>query len=272
MRPGTLIPAMLAVFSGLTTASAQLDREPPDGTSLAQNYAHEVDCRLTVPETEQQAWASLLSTLLADKGLSPQYVVLVDRNPFIQAVAIYWIAPDGTFHFIGASPVSTGKPGSFDHFITPIGVFEHTVDNPDFRAEGTRNENGILGYGRKGMRVYDFGWQQAERGWGHRGEATMRLQMHATDPELLAPRLGTVQSKGCIRIPATLNAFIDRHAILDADYEQAVAAGQAFFVLSAARETTPWSGRYLVIIDTGRTSRPPWSALTGKKRLASAGR
>src|SRR6516165_6334341 len=158
MRIGILIPAMLAV-SGSTAASALLDGESLDGTSLAQNYAQEVDRRLTIPETEQQTWASLLSTLLGDKELGPQYVVLVDRNPLIQAVAIYWIAPDGTFHFIGASPVSTGKPGSFDHFITPIGVFEHTVANPDFRAQGTRNENGILGYGRRGMRVYDFGWQ-----------------------------------------------------------------------------------------------------------------
>jgi len=268
MRIGILIPAMLAV-SGSTAASALLDGESLDGTSLAQNYAQEVDRRLTIPETEQQTWASLLSTLLGDKELGPQYVVLVDRNPLIQAVAIYWIAPDGTFHFIGASPVSTGKPGSFDHFITPIGVFEHTVANPDFRAQGTRNENGILGYGRRGMRVYDFGWQQAERGWGRGGQATMRLQMHATDPEFLEHRLGTIQSKGCIRIPATLDTFIDRHAILDADYEQAIAAGQTFSVLSKARESSPWSGRYLVIIDTGRKSRPLWSPLPGKRRPVS---
>jgi hypothetical protein len=24
---------------------------------------------------------------------------------------------------IGASPVATGRPGEFDHFITPLGVF-----------------------------------------------------------------------------------------------------------------------------------------------------
>lgn len=264
-----LVPVMLAAFSGAATAPAAQDGDSLDGTSLARNYAREVDRRLTVPANEQMAWAALLSTLLADKELSPQYVVLVDRNPFIQAVAIYWMAPDGTFHFIGASPASTGKPGSFDHFITPTGVFEHTVANPDFRAEGTRNENGILGYGRKGMRVYDFGWQQAERGWGREGEATMRLQMHATDPELLERRLGTIQSKGCIRIPAALDTFIDRHAILDADYKQAIAAGQTFYVLSGAREPSPWSGRYLVIVDTGRTSRPSWSPLPGKRRLVS---
>jgi hypothetical protein len=261
MRMGVLISAMLAAICGASTASTLVDGQLVDGISLAQNYAREVDRRLSVPEDEQQAWASLLSMLLGDKELDAQYVVLVDRNPFIQAVAIYWLAPDGTFHFIGASPASTGKPGSFDHFITPTGVFEHTVANPDFRAEGTRNENGILGYGRRGMRVYDFGWQLAERGWGRGGEGAMRLQMHATDPAFLERRLGTIQSKGCIRIPATLDTFIDHHAILDADYEQAIDAGQTFWVLSKTRECTAWSGRYLVITDTGRISRPPWSPI-----------
>src|SRR5271170_7709904 len=149
MRTDRAILAMFAVFLACAaTAGTSLDRASLDGTTLAQNYAREVRPRLTVPGAEQKAWAMLLSTLLADKDLSPQYVVLVDRNPFIQALAIYWMAPDHTFHFIGASPVSTGKPGSFDHFVTPTGIFDHTIANPDFRAEGTRNENGILGYGR----------------------------------------------------------------------------------------------------------------------------
>jgi hypothetical protein len=98
---------------------------------------------------------------------------------------IYWMSPERVFYFIGASPVSTGKPGRFDHFETPTGVFEHTVGNPDFRSEGTRNKLGIRGYGRKGIRVYDFGWQNAVRGWGRGGTGVMRLQMHATDPDLL---------------------------------------------------------------------------------------
>src|SRR6202012_3083134 len=153
----------------------------------------------------------------------PQYVVIVDRNPLVQALMIYWMAADHSFHFIGASPVSTGLPGRFEHFKTPLGVFEHTTDNPDFRAEGTRNGLGIMGYGRKGMRIFDFGWQQGERGWGKGGVSPMRLQMHATDPGILEPRLGTAQSKGCIRIPASLNEFIDHPGILDGDYDQAIA-------------------------------------------------
>ena len=30
------------------------------------------------------------------------------------------------------------------------------------------------------MRVFDFGWQMAEKGWGKGGEGVIRLQMHAT--------------------------------------------------------------------------------------------
>jgi hypothetical protein len=261
MRSSTLLLTLLLAFPGAVTLAAPQDEEPLDGASLARNYALEVARRLAVPEADQQAWALLLSKRLADKELDPQYIVLVDRNPFIQAVAIYWVASDRTFHFIGASPASTGKPGRFDHFITPLGVFEHTIENRDFRAEGTRNENGIRGYGRRGMRVYDFGWQQAKRGWGGGGEGTMRLQMHATDPQFLEVRLGTIQSKGCIRIPATLNTFIDRHGILDADYRQATTGGDSSPALSRSRERTPWPGRYLVIVDTRHTSRPAWSPL-----------
>jgi hypothetical protein len=253
----------LSLYPGIS--DVQLGDLEPNGLSLVEKYAGEVDRRIVVPEEEQRAWAGILAGLFSNRELTSQYIVLVDRSPFVQAIAIYWMAPNRSFHFIGASPASTGKPGSFDHFLTPTGIFEHTIDDPDFRAEGTRNENGIRGYGRKGMRVFDFGWQRAERGWGRGGEATMRLQMHATDPDLLESRLGTIQSKGCIRIPATLNAFIDRYAILDADYEQAMATGQTFWVLSRERLATPWSGRFLVVVDTGRTSRPRWSPLPRKR-------
>jgi hypothetical protein len=239
---------------------AHVDFGTSDGTALAPAYAQQVDRRLNIPESEQHAYAELLSENLAAKSLNEaQYVMIVDRNKFVQAAMIYWMSSDWVFHFIGASPVSTGKPGRFDHFVTPTGVFEHTIDNLDFFSQGTRNEFGIRGYGRKGMRVYDFGWQTAQRGWGGGGESELRLQMHATDPDLLEKRFGTPQSKGCIRIPATLNTFIDHYGILDGDYEKAMAAGMTFWVLPKAREATPWAGRFLVIVDTERAARPAWS-------------
>jgi hypothetical protein len=111
-------------------------------------------------------------------------------------------------------------------------------------------------YGRKRMRIYDFGWISAPKGWS---ESVMRLQMHATDPDLLEPRLGSVQSKGCIRIPATLNSLIDHYGILDGAYEREIANGKDFWVLPQDRAPTPWSGRYLVVVDTGRNERQSWS-------------
>ena len=218
--------------------------------------------RLEVPQAEQHTYAQALQRSLAQAGLhelSPQYVLLVDRSAAVQAAFIYWLASDGVAHFVGAAPASTGRPGAYDHFYTPLGVFAHSLANMDFRAEGTRNAQGVRGYGIKGMRVYDFGWVEAERGWGPPGKGIMRLQAHATDPDLLEKHLGRARSKGCIRIPATLNTFIDRYGLLDADYEVAVKEGRHLWVLRPDREPTPWPGRYLVVIDLGRTARPDWS-------------
>ena len=246
------LPALCLLLPGICQGD--------DGTSLIPLYDLQVDRKLNVPNEEQRLYGDLLRQNLADKtGNQAQYVILVDRNNFVQAEMLFWMSPDGQFHLIGASPVSTGKPGRFDHFVTPTGVFEHTIDNPDFRAKGTVNENGIRGFGVKGMRVYDFGWQQATRGWGKGGESTMRLEMHATDPDRLERKLGTPQSEGCVRIPATLNVFIDHYGILDGNYENAVLDGSTFWVLPKKREPTPWSGRFLVVVDTGRTARPEWS-------------
>jgi len=256
----------LLMFFGILAAVRGLAAD--DGTQLARAYAAEVDKRLDLPDTEQRQYGAMIPQLLAPKlpdpkKTAPQYVVLVDRSEFVQAAMIYWLGPDRQAHFIGASPVSTGRPGTFDHSKTPTGVFEHTLANPDFRAAGTKNENGIRGYGIKGMRVYDFGWQQAIKGWRYKDEFDLRLQMHATDP-ILERRMGTPQSKGCVRIPASMNVFIDRHAILDADYDATLAQGQSLWVLPKDRAQTPWSGRYLIVVDSGRTERPAWSPLPGE--------
>jgi hypothetical protein len=232
------------------------------GTRLVALYQQQVDRRLDIPDIEQERYAMLLSDTLTGAGLGSipaQYIVVIDRNVRVQAAMIFWKSEQGDFHFIGASPTSTGKPGEFEHFQTPAGIFDHTLDNPDFRAEGTRNEFGILGYGRTGMRVYDFGWITAPRGWGNGSAGVMRLQLHSTDPDLLEPRLGSAQSKGCIRIPASMNRFIDHYGLLDLHYDRAIAEGQKLWVLSPQREPTPWSGQYMVVVDTERQARPPWS-------------
>ena len=103
------------------------------------------------------------------------------------------------------------------------------------------------------------GWQTAKRGWGEGGESAMRLLVHSTDPALLEKRIGRPQSKGCVRIPAGMNEFIDRYGILDADYERALAQGKLLWVLRTDRQPTPWSGRYLAIIESDALERPDWA-------------
>ena len=247
-------------------AFAQPISEP---SQLAAVYEREVDRRLVLPAPDRAFYAARLTQALQAADVlvdRAQFVLLVDRSANVQAMMLWWAAPNGARELIGASPTSTGRPSGFEHFETPTGVFEHSLANTDFRAEGTKNEFGIRGYGDKGMRVYDFGWVMGRRAWAP-GEQLMRLQVHATDRALLEPRLGRRELKGCVRIPATLNALIDRYGLLDAAYEEAMAAGHRFWVLREDRMPTPWSGRWLVVIDSQRTSRPAWAS---PPRLASA--
>lgn len=250
------------VAGGLFAACALLAHATVSSPAeLAAIYRTEVDRRLDVPMRDVQLYARLAEQAFAKASLVPatsQYVLIVDRDPRVQVALLMWRSASGSYQLVGASPVSTGKPGTFEHFKTPTGVFEHTGENPDFRAEGTVNSNGVRGYGAKGMRVFDFGWQRVPRGWGDHAPGEMRLQMHATDPDLLEPRLGTVQSKGCVRIPATLDRLLDRYGVLDADYERLEQDGRKFWMLAPDRDPVAEAGRYLVVVESGRTVRPAW--------------
>jgi hypothetical protein len=224
-------------------------------------FERDVDHRLDVPPADQARDMLLLKRALAAAKVDApaQAMLLIDRSPHVQAALVVMHTAADAWLLIGATAVSTGKIGTYDHFLTTLGVFPHTLDNPDFRAEGTLNENHIRGYGRRGMRVFDFGWQQAQRGWGTGAVSQLRLQMHATDPNVLETRLGNVASEGCIRIPATLNVFLDTHGMLGAAYEQAVADGRSIWVLKPARQTIAQPGRYMVIVDSLAVARPAWS-------------
>ena len=256
--PGAFLFPVLA----LAAAALAAPTHAQDAAALASLYRAQVDLRLDVPPAEARRYAALAEQALARAGIvpdRPQYVAVVDRDPGVQAFLLFWRPLEGEALWVGASPVSTGSPGSFDHFATPLGVFDHSTDNPDFRAEGTLNSNGIRGYGAKGMRVYDFGWQRAPKGWGDGAVMAMRLQMHATDPDALERRLGSAQSKGCVRIPASLNRLLDHYGVLDAAYNELLAAGHHPWVLPPDREPVADAGRYLVVLDTQRQQRPEWS-------------
>jgi hypothetical protein len=263
-----VLALMGSMFGCLPVAAQPLPAGDAEVSAWSEQFASEVDHRLDVPVADRPRYLELLEQALVQAsftGLPAQAFVVVDRNPAVQAAFIVLGTSAAGWHWLGASAVSTGKPGTFEHFVTPLGVFPHSLGNPDYRAEGTFNENHIRGYGLKGRRVFDFGWQLAERGWGVGGRSVMRFQMHATDPSVLERRLGRVASEGCIRIAATLNVFLDRHGVLDADYEEAAANGEPPWVLRPDRQTIPWPGRFLVIVDSQATKRPAWSPLPGAK-------
>lgn len=230
-----------ATIPDLRTAFAQLvtKRTTPDEKRLVQLQA-----------SAQQAFADA-----AQAWPTGELFLLIDRHPQSQEAVVALATETGGWEVIGSSLVSTGKPGSYDHFATPTGLFSHG-DHHSFRAEGTFNSNGIRGYGLKGMRVFDLGWVPAEKGWPPPGIIPIRLQVHATDP-VLEPRLGTPASKGCVRIDAGLNRFLDQYGVLDARFEASEhETGVRPWFWLPDRTPTPWSGRWVVIVEAPRLSAP----------------
>jgi hypothetical protein len=204
---------------------------------------------------DESAWLGRAKATMAAEAFKierAQLLVVVDRNPAVQELRIVLARPDAPWEVIGGSKVSTGQAGRRGYFITPVGVFQHTGDILDYRALGTFNENHIRGLGLKGMRVWDFGWQTAARGWhAERDMSEMRLLMHATDPDYLEQRLGRPASQGCIRIPATMNRFLDVHGVLDVDYERAATDDARMrSILLPEREPSPLGGNTLVVMDS----------------------
>ena len=200
-------------------------------------------------------WVALARAQLAaggDKIERAQLMVAVDRNPRVQQMRILLARSNGPWQDLGGTKVSTGQAHRVGYFITPRGVFKHTDVILDWRAEGTFNENHIRGLGLKGMRVWDFGWRKARRGWGNVPEEDdIVLLLHATDPVYLEPRLGHPASKGCVRIPAAMNRFLDRHGVLDREYEIAAKSDIRFrALLRPDRTPTPLAGDRMVVFDS----------------------
>ncbi len=73
--------------------------------------------------------------------------------------------------------------------------------------------------------------------------------MHATDPDFGEARLGRPDSKGCIRISAKLNRFLDYYSILDAEYEKSE-KGKRIFLKD--REPVAKRGSLVVVIDSSQ--------------------
>jgi len=259
----TLTIAIAAVLAGCATIT------PPKGavdTSrpvplTAQTAALRREFQDAVPQAtfldvaRETTMLAQAKAVMAERSVRierPQLLVVVDRNPAAQDLALVLVRPNDEGMVIGTTKVSTGQQGRFDYYITPTGVFFHTDAILGYRAAGTYNEYGIRGLGLRGMRVWDFGWHKAVKGWRKDGErGDIRLLMHATDPVSLEQRLGYPASQGCVRIPTTLNRFLDLHGVLDADYEHAALTDARFrCLLSPDRTPSPFADNMMVVIDS----------------------
>ncbi|WP_372360328.1 L,D-transpeptidase [Acetobacter orientalis] len=253
MAPVPLPPPALEIPS-LPVLTEEQARD--EATRLNHAFRHEVPVAVKVSTAFKEAWVALAQKQIAQADYPldrPQVLVIVDRNPAVQRLCLMLALPHSSdWQVIGSVKVSTGTTGRKYYYITPTGVFQNTADILGYRALGTKNENGIMGNGTKGMRVWDFGWQWAEKGWlPTREKGQIRLEMHATDPVYLESRLGHTASEGCIRIPSSLNVFFDKHGLIDAEYERMAVIDDRFkALLRPDRTPSPLSGSAVVVVDT----------------------
>jgi hypothetical protein len=258
--PGVPPPAPAASAVNSPQLATPLD-VAAEAEKLRQALAAEVTHLIVDGPKGKDEWIARARAKIAASGLAinrPQLAVVVDCNPRVQQMRLVLALPEGEWDDLGGTKVSTGRPGGYEHFLTPIGTFLHTDRILDWRAKGTFNAHHIKGLGVQGMRVWDFGWQRAIKGWRSRTKiGEIRLSMHATDPKYLAKRLGRPASDGCIRIPEAMNLFLDRHGVLDADYEQAAQHNPRFAgLLLPDRTPTPLAGNALVVVDSSESAEP----------------
>jgi hypothetical protein len=188
-----------------------------------------------------------------------QVLFVVDRSPKVQRLWVVVAYPGGRpWDVLGQVHVSTGKPGRKEHFRTPVGVFQNDTAILGYRAQGTYNENHIRGIGIRGMRVWDFGWQTTDDWRTPGAPMAVRMEMHATDPAVLEPRLGRWDSEGCIRIPTRFNSFIDHAELIDAKLRTAAMTERRFAaLLPKDGSPSPLAGDRLVVIDSSDPTAQP---------------
>ncbi|HPN96280.1 MAG TPA: hypothetical protein PLK35_00790 [Candidatus Moranbacteria bacterium] len=178
-----------------------------------------------------------------------QYLIYADRNPQEQNVFIcFFDAHENKIIFIGGAKTSTGNESrKGDYFKTPTGFFENNPSILGYRAKGTKNSKGWRGLGIRQSRVWDFGWQETTK---HSRPSQIRLLMHATDPDQGEPRLGKVDSKGCVRLSNAMASFIDRYGIIDRKYEESSDKSRQTLLLSS-RTPVSKAGSFLLVGDSG---------------------
>lgn len=224
---------------------------------LREQYRREVSPRLAMPADEVRLYGGIAELQLYNVGrelLEPQYLLVIDANPHVQAAMLFWRLLPGSYELVGASPVSTVAADS-DNAMVPQGLFEQARTGATL-AGCSRQPS--CGSGRQ--RVYDFGWQRSGRGLG--GTPDMRLQVRAADRRA-ERRLGAPCAEGCILLPASLVSFLDEYGVLDEGV-----SGRT------QRHVLPYRGRHLMLVDSEREDRPEWSpappALAAPRTVARA--
>jgi hypothetical protein len=197
---------------------------------LMEQYARDVTPRLHLPGDEVRLYYSIAEWQLcvsARDMLDPQYLLVIDRNPNVQAALLLWRLWSGSYELVGASPVAAGT-------------------NP---LDAARSAQDLLvqvgANARRGpSRVYEFG---AVAGQRESASAEARVQLRSA-PAGAEDRLGAPCPDGCILLPASLVSFLDEYGVLDQD-----APGRT------QRHVLPCRGRHLLLVDSERDDRPAWS-------------
>ncbi|WP_203414111.1 L,D-transpeptidase family protein [Entomobacter blattae] len=233
-----------------------------EAVHLAKQMRHDIPHFKAYSSSQKQHWIAMAKAMIKATQTPierPQILTVVDRNPHAQALAFILAQPEGSWLVLGGTHVSTGQSGRKYYYITPTGVFHNTTERLGYRALGTKNENGVRGIGLKGMRVWDMGWQWAEKGWlSSREKGQIRLEIHATDPALLEWKIGHPASEGCIRLPTAVNVFMDKHGLIDVLYEQAASYDIRFrALLPKDRIPSLIAGDALVVVDSAEHVQQP---------------
>ena len=249
------VALLLAACAGRAPPPAPLDDSGREAARLRAVMLAEVPGTTQPSESAAARWVALTRAALAEAGQVPgaaELALVADRAPQVQRVALMLLRAEAPWEVIAEAPASTGATGRRGHFVTPTGVFVNDGSILGYRALGTPNREGIRGLGERGMRIWDFGWHRAQRGWTEDGsEARIRFALHATDPDLLEPLLGTPDSQGCVRVGGAMNRFLDLQGVIDADIErQAATSRRVAALLDPARQPSPIAGRMLVVVDS----------------------
>lgn len=200
--------------------------------------------RLDVPPEEVRVYGGVSELQLfitKQELLAPQYLLVVDCNPHVQAAFVFWRLVPGSYELVGASPVSTGREPA-----NPIDAVRGLLEEvPAAGVAGACARSASRTCRSGDLRVYDFAWPPTD---ARAGSRDLRVQVRGADGPAVE-RLGSRCAEDCILLPPSLVAFLDEYGVLD----QGSGRPQ--------RHVLPFRGRHLLLVDSERDERPGWSPL-----------